>query len=630
MSAVTRNLPGDRKQATTEISPLVAEIIEGTIESAKMEMEAAIDRTARSLLIKEQHDYRTAIFDANCNSVCSVSFCAHVDPIPKKWALDEIHEGDIFIWNDPYLSEGGIGHLPDIAVTRPVFYEDRLIAYVNAFGHVEDMGGMLPGGMPAAATEIFQEGLMIPPLKLYDRGVLNESLYELILRNTRFPETVRGDVDAELASLEIGVERIKDLCRRYGADTVEAGFKYIMDRCARTLQEHAFPLVKDGEYYIEDFIEWEDITPEEPRRFIRLATKLIKRDDKVTWDFTGTDPVAAGSINWPGNARFYEKLLGSHFRTLYPELVVNHGVCAVTEAIVPENTIISPKFPAATSNRMWPLQRMYANALALLNLATEGCACDCDTNTLFGLYGYDEDGNYFFYHELPGAGQGGRPFADGLEVGNFSPESRNTPAEISEGRYPIIQEACDIRKDSGGAGRFRGGNGLIKDVRLLVDADLTVITGRYALGTWGAHGGKSGAPHLYIVNPGTPEERRFERGKFDKESLKKGDLLRVQTAGGGGWGDPLDREPERVLADVARGLVSEQRAASEYGVVVREGDGGFEIDGPATEETRRETAARRADRPMIDRGPEFDALVASGAITLTCDEGFWSHPDQPR
>jgi N-methylhydantoinase B len=559
--------------------------------------------------------------------VSSVSFCAHVDPIPEKWAPEDIHDGDIFVWNDPYLSAGGIGHLPDIAVTRPVFYDGRIIAYVNAFGHVEDVGGILPGGMPAAAVEIFQEGLMIPPVKLYDRGVLNEAVYDVILRNTRFPETVRGDVDAELACLEIGVDRITDLCRRYGADTVEAGFDYIMERCARSLQEDAFPLVRDGEYYFEDFIEWDQVTPEEPRRFIKLATKLIKRDGKVTWDFEGTDSVAAGSLNWPGNARFYEKLLGSHFRTLYPELVVNHGVCRVTEALVPENTIISPKFPAATSNRMWPLQRMYANALALLNLATDGCACDCDTNTLFGLYGYDEDGKYYFYHELPGAGQGGRPFADGMEVANFSPESRNTPAEISESHYPIIQEACDLRCDSGGAGRFRGGNGLVKDIRLLADADLTVITGRYALGTWGAHGGSAGLPHCYIINPGTPEERTFERGKFDKEPLKKGDLVRVLTAGGGGWGDPLEREPARVRMDILRRLVTREKAESDYGVIVQESGTTYEVDAERTDALRARMRAQRAPLKMIDRGPGFDALVEEGAIPLTCEGGFWARPD---
>src|SRR5262249_11991404 len=162
----------------------------------------------------------------------------------------------------------------------------------------------------------------------------------------------------------------------------------------------------------------------------------------------------------------------------------------------------------------------------------------------------------FFYHELPGAGQGGRPYGDGMEIANLAPEARNTSAEIVEDRYPIIEEACDVRVDSGGAGKFRGGNGHVKDIRLLVDANLTVICDRYFLPTWGAHGGKPGATHKYIVNPGTPEERVVPRGKFDKEPLKKGDLLRCLTAGGGGWGDPLERDIGHVLADVVRRLVS--------------------------------------------------------------------------
>lgn len=589
-------------------------------------MEAAIDRTARSLLIKEQHDYRTAIFDADCNSVCSVSFCAHVDPIIKKWSTNEINEDDIFIWNDVYLSEGGIGHLPDICVTKPIIFNGRLIGFANAFGHTDDIGGMLPGGMPATALEVFQEGLMIPPVKLYDRGVLNEAVYDVILRNSRFPEILRGDIDAEVAALEIGVQRMKDLCRRYGVETVEAAFEHLIERCARSLREDAFPLIRDGEYFFEDFIEWDGVTPEEARRFIRICLKMTKTPEEVIWDFTGTDAPVAGSVNWPTDPRYVEKLVGSHFRTLYPELVVNHGVCRVTHAIIPEGTFISPKFPAATSNRMWPLLRIYSMALALFNLASDGCACDSDTNTLYGLYGRDDKGDYFFYHELPGAGQGGRPYGDGMEVANLAPEARNTSAEIVEARYPIVEEACDVRIDSGGAGKFRGGNGHVKDIRLLVDAHLTVITDRYALPTWGAHGGRPGKPHLYIINPGTPNERVLKRGKFDREPLKKGDLLRVLTAGGGGWGDPLEREPERVRLDVVRRLVSPEKAADEYGVIVRERGDSWEVDVAATEQQRARLRHEGGPAKMIDRGPQFDALVSEGAIQLTCENGFWARP----
>ncbi len=609
-----------------EITPLLAEIIEGTIESAKAEMEAAIDRTARSLLIKEQHDYRTAIYDANCNSVCSVSFCAHVDPVLVKWRPDEIHDGDVFIWNDVYLSEGGVGHLPDVTVTKPIFFEGRLMGFTNSFGHADDIGGALPGSMSPTATEMYQEGIMIPPLKLFERGVRNEAIYAILLRNVRFPEILRGDLDAQVAALEIGAERIREICRLYGTDTVEAGFAYIIDRCATSLQEDAFPLVRDGTYHFEDFIEWDEVTPEESRRFIRMCMTMTKADGRVTWDFTGTDAPVAGSINWPGNARYYEKLVGSHFRTLHPELLVNHGICHVTDAIVPDGTFISPEFPAATSNRIWPLLRMYSMALAILNLASEGCACDSDTNTLYGLYGRDPSGEMFFYHELPGAGQGGRPFADGMEVANLAPEARNTPAEVVEARYPIVEETYDIRTDSGGAGKFRGGNGHVKEIRLLVDADLTVITDRYALPTWGARGGLPGRPHRYIINPGTSRERVLTKGKFDRERLSKGDLLRVETAGGGGWGNPLERDLEAVRLDVLRGLVSADKAAADYGVVVDTSGRRPEVSEKATEELRAKLAGERGPAKLIDRGPEFEALVAEGAIQLTCPDGFWAKP----
>jgi len=610
----------------TKVSPLIVQIVEGAIESAKYEIEAAVDRTARSLLIKEQHDYRAAIFDRNCISVCSVSFCGHVDPIRSKWPVEDIHKDDVFVWNDVYLSAGGIGHLPDICVTKPVIYDGALVAFANVFGHTDDIGGMLPGGMPATALEVFQEGLLIPPIKLFDRGVRNEAVYDLILRNTRFPETLRGDIDAEVAAVDVGARRIEELCMRYGVDTVEAAMVEIVGRCARSLRDDAFPLFRDGEYYFEDFIEWDGVTPEESRRFIRLALKMTKKADFVTWDFTGTDAPVAGSVNWTPDDRYLEKLVGSHFRTLHPELVVNHGVCEVTHAIIPPDTFISPRFPAATSNRMWPMLRVYSMALALLNLATPGCACDSDTNTLYGLYGTDTKGDYYFYHELPGAGQGGRPFADGMEVANLAPEARNTMAEVVESRYPVIVETCDVRLDSGGPGKFRGGNGLIKEIRLLADADLTVITDRYALPTWGAHGGQPGAPHRYTVNPGTSGERVFARGKFDKEPLAAGDLLRVETSAGGGWGDPLERMPERVRVDVARRLVSPEKARDDYGVVVERDGRGWRVDETETVGLRERLAQVREPLKMIERGPRFHELVQEGAIRTTCPGGFWAHP----
>jgi N-methylhydantoinase B len=259
-------------------------------------------------------------------------------------------------------------------------------------------------------------------------------------------------------------------------------------------------------------------------------------------------------------------------------------------------------------------------------MATDGCACDSDTNTLYGLYGRDENGEVFFYHELPGAGQGGRPFADGMEVANLAPEARNTPAEVVEARYPIVEESYDLRVDSGGAGKFRGGNGHVKEIRLLVDADLTVITDRYALPTWGAHGGRPGSPHRYIVNPGTDHERVLTRGKFDRERLRKGDLLRVETAGGGGWGNPLERDVALVHQDVVRGLVSPEKAAADYGVVIDTSGGRPEVSGKATEELRAKLSSEQPPPKLIDRGPEFQALVDEGAIRLTCADGYWTRP----
>ena len=260
-----------------------------TVESTRREMELQIERTARSVVIREGRDYRVGIFDRHGRNVSSASGAAHVDPILQNYAIEDVEDGDVFIWNDPFKSAGGLTHLPDLCITQPIFWNGDLVAYVQSFGHVTDVGGLTPGSVMIGATDIHQEGIIIPPVKIFSRGEVVEPLYRTIVNNSRYPDDVRGDLDAEIMACRIGVSRIRTLFDRYGPEVVDACFEELLERCARALREVAFPQIPDGAYPFEDFVEIAGAVPAEPREFIRLKVTMIKSDDHITFDFTGTD-----------------------------------------------------------------------------------------------------------------------------------------------------------------------------------------------------------------------------------------------------------------------------------------------------------------------------------------------------
>lgn len=331
------------------VSPILLEIVEGTIESSRKEMELQVERTARSTVIREQHDYRAAVFDRRGRGISAVSSAANVRPILKGFTED-IQEGDIFIWNDPY-KDGGISHLPDLCITAPVFWESQVVAFIQVYGHTHDVGGMRPGSMVLDATDIFQEGFIIPPIKLYERGKLNSALYQTILNNTRYPEMLQGDLDAEIAACEIGIRRVSELVHRYGLEVVEECFDALLSRCARTLKEDVLPQIPDGNYSFEDFIETSGMSSKEDLEFVRMKVTLRKQEDHIVFDFTGTGEQVKVSINCPAEEEYYVKYLSCILRLLAPNIVMNDGQKDVLEALVPPGTILSPRFPASCSNR---------------------------------------------------------------------------------------------------------------------------------------------------------------------------------------------------------------------------------------------------------------------------------------
>jgi N-methylhydantoinase B len=615
----------------TRLNPVTLEVIEGSIRSAELEIEAAVERTARSPMIRDQHDYRVALFDRRGRKLTGRSYSALVEPVLEHFDLDDMRPGDVFFFNDPYQSAGGIGHVPDLCTTVPIFADGRVIAFAQVFGHHDDVGGMVPGSLPTNATSIYQEGLLVPPIKLYDAGTPNEGALAIIERNSRLPEHLRGDIDAEIGACLVGSRRIVALAERYGADVIEEAFEALIAKCTRVVREELLPKIADGVYRWEDYVE-NDGVDEPSLHALRLT--MTKTPEKLILDFSGTDPQARGPINWATNfneGRFAKKWIGPILRNLADsperaaEIDINEGICDVIDIVFPEpGTLVSPRFPAPVGMRFFTFLRVLGIFAGCLAKATRGrMPADQETIRIWGIHGEDDDHRFFLFREVLGGGSGGRWYADGSDVIHIVPNSRNLPAEFSETRYPILVEQLALKQDSGGPGLRRGGLGYDKRIRVLRDVKLLSNADRSLLNTYGVNGGRAGGRYSISIESedGTV---RTAPGLVDDVDVPAGSLIRIVTTGGGGWGDPLLREPEDVRLDVWRGVVSAECAERDYGVVFRPGDPP-EIDQEATTQRRAELGAARRDLDMFDRGPGFaEMLDRNRSVRRPAD---WSDPD---
>jgi len=585
----------------TEVSvdPIVLQIVEGTLHSVEAEVEAAIERTARSPMIRDQHDYRAGIHDVRCRKLTGRSYSAMVQPVVRDFPLETMREGDVYYHNDVYLSEGSVGHLPDLTTTVPVFHDGRVVAFVQAFGHHDDIGGMVPGSMPAHATSAYQEGLMVPPVRLFRGGVRNDDLYRVIVRNSRTPESFAGDLDSEVAACQMGARRLKRLFETYGVETVEACFQALIDRCAELFRREILPRIPDGTYEFEDYIEHDGVDP--PRLHV-LKMTMNKTPERIVCDLTGTGPQAKGPINHAGdyaNGLFLRKWIACILRNLAgsperaAELDINEGICDLVELrFPPKGTLVTPEFPAPTNARSFLILRLLGVFAGCLAQAVGGrMPADQETIRYWGVHGRDADGRWYLLREVLGGGSGGRFYADGSDAIHIVPDSKNLPAEFAETRFPILVEKLALATDSGGPGKRRGGLGYDKHIRVLRDAFFVSTADRGHLGCYGVAGGMAGLPYEASL------DGRALPGMNDDVPVPAGTLLRLRTTGGVGWGDPFEREPERVLEDVIRGVVSEESALRDYGVMVRDG---------RIVEVRRGTD--RPPRPFFDRGPGYARL----------------------
>ncbi len=611
------------------VDPVVVEIVEGSLASIEMEVETAIGRTARSPMIRDAHDFRAGIHDAKLRKLTGRSYSALVHPVARDFPLETMRPGDVFFHNDVYESEGGIGHLPDLCVTVPVFVADEsapgghaVVAFVQAFGHHDDIGGAVPGSMPSHATSVFEEGLMVPPIKLWDQGAPNQAALRIMTRNSRMPDSLAADLDAECSACLMGSRRLTELFDRYGRTTVEACFDAIIDKTTETYRREILSKIPDGEYVWEDYAEHDGV--DEPKLHAQRIT-MTKTPDKLVLDFTGTSPQAKGPINHCGDyadGNFLAKWLAPVLRNLadtperMAELDVNEGIVPLIEMrFPPKGTLLTPIFPAPTNARTFVILRLLGVLAGVVAKAVDGrMPADQETIRYTGVYGEDLDGAPYLMREVLGGGSGGRYYADGEDTIHVVPDSRNLPTEFTESRFPFFVERLGLAVDSGGPGEFRGGLGYEKHIRMRKDAHFMSIADRSILACWGVKGGKAGRSFQVTIDPGGPAERDVD-ALADAEPVRAGETIRIRTTGGGGWGDPLARDVAAVLRDVEWGKVSVDGARTDYGVVLTVADGVVTVDGPATESVRAEQRSRRTGgEPFFDRGPGYARLSGGKAF----------------
>lgn len=580
--------------------PVTLEIIRGAIRAAQAEMEALLERTAISAFIREKKDFYTALFDAE--GVMAVGsnvpiFGDICGPVFDRFPKETMQEGDLYWYNDCYGSRGAVSHSNDQVFLAPVFHEGRRCAFVMGWAHFSDIGGLRPGSISPDATDIFQEGIIIPPTRLIDRGVTNIATLDIFYRNSRYPETCRGDTRALMASVELGVRRMQEIITRFSPDMLEDALAQLLARTESLVRQKLRETFPVGTHKFTDAID-NDGHGNGPFR-IRFALTRTP-DDRFIFDATETDDQAPGPINYLMNVDVPGTALGLYFLGGDPSQVCNAGGArALDEVRLREGSLLKPRFPAPLGMRGMTMMRVLATLNGLINVAGTPAPAAHSAYIILLMRG-TAGGTPFLLSDGIGVGYGARPNADGIDTVYFVAQE-NYPVEFLELGYPVRLTTYAVHRDSGGPGTFRGGCGIIREYEVLADeAVLAVRIDSVVNPPWGTAGGMAGGVGRAVVNPGRPNERVL-KPLSDGNKLVKGDILRMETGGGGGRGHPFDRPAAKVLSDVLDGFVSVEAAARHYGVIIREGV----LDEAAT-------AAARAERPQagaFHRTGYVDALA---------------------
>jgi len=586
------------------LDTVTLELIKGAIQSARVEMEALIERSAMSPFIREKKDYFTAFFDRDGRLVVSTALPMAagnlIDCIFERYPRDDMRPGDLYLYNDSYGSHGAVSHNNDMVFIAPVFSEARIVAFAEAWGHLWDIGGMVPGSISPAATDVFQEGIVVPPSRVLRDGVWNEELIRTFVRNTRFPDMVRGDLSAIMAAVRLGGRRMEEIAERFGTGAVEAAFAGMLDQSERALRKAFAERVPDGRYSFRDYIDSDSVS----EKSYAVAVTVEKRGETVTLDYSASDNQAQGAINFIMDSSVPKTMCGLYFTGQEAGVALNGGFHrAVGEVTTRPGSIVSPREPAPLGMRSHCLTRVNSSLFGAFAKATGGnVPAASSVYVLYYLRSWNKERTELdLCIEGLAVGFGARPHADGIDAVYYVAQ-KNYPIEFAEMEFGVRVEGYAMHTDSGGPGLHRGGCGIVRDLRVIgEEAVIGLRMDNIRWPAWGVKGGMGGGAGRILVNPGTPAERDL-RPMSEGNRLKKGDLVRIMTPGGGGWGSPLERAAEQVRDDVLDGFISAESAARDYGVVLTADL--IDVDAAATDARRKELA--RMPRGLFHRHAYFD------------------------
>jgi N-methylhydantoinase B len=591
------------------------QIVANHFRAASESMAYTLYRTAQSTFVKETEDFTIGIVTPQGKTFSvpmdyGATWYPGLDYGPAIDMLSHYEEGDVCFTNDPY-SGFLCTHTPDIHMWRPVFHEGELICFTVGHIHNTDMGGAVPASLSRANTEVHQEGIRFAPSKLYKAGVLNEELLRTMMINVRQPDMNWGDLKAFTGALNTGARKIHEMIAKLGVDTVKRAMYDVMDY-SETQARALLSSMPDGTYHFTDYCD-EDSAGGYP---VRLNLTLTIKGSDAILDFTGTDPQLTSSLNVPtgGNPRHTLMLVGIYYvlYSLNPDIMVNLGMTRPFTCILPEGSVVNPQYPAAVGMRSLTCGRLRSLIFGAFAQAVPGRmpAAPAGSSSIVNVMTTDPKNGRRVIAAIDPivGGGGGMPTRDGTDgSGADGAYLKNTPVEINEAEVPVEILRYSLAPNSGGAGRWRGGLGTILEFKVFSPNTRITIRNRdrSRFSAWGTLGGKAGGASGSVLNPGT--EREVSLGNQDFVVAGPGDVFRIWSPGGGGRGNPLEREPARVLRDVQKGFVSKELAFSDYGVVLKNGA----VDAVATE---KERAKRAVD---LNQGDFFDYGIQRNTYEAT-------------
>jgi N-methylhydantoinase B len=572
---------------TDTFDPVTLEVLRNRFDAIAAEIQSTLLRVAYSVILKEGEDCSAGIFNTRGEIIAQSTalpqhmgaFIPALARIITEYPLQTMRAGDVYTMNDPH--DGGT-HLPDLIVAAPAVFDGRIVAFSVCLAHQEDFGGKVAGSMPTDSTEIYQEGLIVPPLKLYDAGRPDATLFKMIERNVRLPRQVLGDIDAQVSAVTVGCQRIVDLCRSEGSDQVLAYMDHLLDYAEQRTRA-CIAAIPDGVYQFTDYMDNDGITLD---RRVPISVAITIKGSNAIVDYAGTSVQVQGPINAPISGARASVYFA--FRCITdPEIPNNHGCYRPIEVAVPKGSLLNPSLGAPVAIRAHTLKRAADTVLGALVQAVPGRVPAAPAGSISCVsFGGSHAGVRYGLSDLIAGGGGARPQLDGIEVVDTDVSNcMNVPAEAIEMSYPLRVLYYRLRCDGGGAGKMRGGTG-VERALLLTDGEAVASyrSERHYTSPWGLFGGRA-APRWQtsVQRQGGDVEQVPSKARL---LLTAGDVLRVLTGGGGGYGDPCERPPEAVLSDVLDGKVSRQAARESYGVV---------IDAETIDEaqTRRLRSARR-------------------------------------